>query len=106
MFAQYDTMSLDNAAIEAHKKYIDVMVMIEGSETIYVKPTEDLSKITRLYDAEGDALLAELDTDASAIRLDAGSFIILFPQDAHAPSRYADGPCAVKKIIGKVLIED
>ena len=51
-----------------------------------------------------EALLAETDEDATAVRLEAGSFIVLFPQDAHAPACYADGMKHVKKIIGKVRI--
>ena len=104
--AKYDTLPLDNALFEAHKKYIDVMIMVDGCETIYVKNTDSLSKITRPYNPDDDALLAKFDEDSTPVRLDAGSFVVLFPQDAHAPSHYADGKsCSVKKIIGKVLIE-
>ncbi len=105
-FAEYETKIKDDAIAEAHKKYIDVMCMIEGTETIYVKDTEKLSNITSEYTEENEALLADLDDDMTPIRLEAGSFVILFPQDAHAPGCVADNPQKVKKIIGKVLIKD
>ena len=35
-FAAYETHGKDAAIVEAHKKYVDVMCMIEGSENIYV----------------------------------------------------------------------
>lgn len=100
----HTTHPADDACLEAHRQYIDVMCMVEGCETIYVKNTDQLSNVYKPYDAEIDALLATLDADATPIRLTAGSFVVLFPQDAHAPGCEADGPCAVKKFIGKVRI--
>lgn len=105
-FAEYETKNKADAIAEAHKKYIDVMCMIEGTETIYVKDTAKLSNVTHEYTEEKEALLADLDDDMTPVRLDAGSFVILFPQDAHAPGCVADKPQKVKKIIGKVLIND
>ena len=100
----YDTHASEGALFEAHKAYIDVMYMVEGEETIYVKPTSQLSNITKEYDPAGDALLADLDADATPVRLTAGSFIVLMPQDAHAPACWVDGAKNVKKIIGKVRV--
>ena len=100
----YETRDPAAAQFEAHEKYIDVMYMVEGEEIIYVKPTEALSTITKEYDPAIDALLAKLDSDAAPVRLTAGSFVVLFPQDAHAPACYDTAPQTVKKIIGKVKI--
>ena len=100
----YETHSTEDALCEAHQKYIDVMYMVEGEEIIYVKPTEKLSTITQDYDPQGDALLAKLDADATPVRLTTGSFIVLFPQDAHAPACCDVSPKTVKKIIAKVKI--
>lgn len=102
----YETHTKMGALTEAHRKYIDVMYMVEGSEIVYVKPTEKLSRITREYDPDGDALLADTDDDTTAVRLSAGMFLILFPEDAHAPAcdPLPETNVKVKKIIGKVLI--
>lgn len=100
----YETHSPEGALCEAHQKYIDVMYMVEGEEIIYVKPTDRLCAVTKAYNPEIDALLAQTDDDATPVRLTAGSFIILFPQDAHAPACYDKEPQKVKKIIGKVKI--
>ena len=81
------------------------MYMVEGEETIYVKPTERLMTVTKPYSAEIDALLGETDVDATPVRLTAGSFIVLFPQDAHTPACHTDGLHRVKKIIGKVALD-
>ena len=103
---QYTTHAREGAVTEAHRKYIDVMYMVEGSENIYVKPTAKLSKITKEYDPAGDALLANTDDDTTAVRLETGMFLVLFPDDAHAPAcdPLPNVSVSVKKIIAKVLI--
>ncbi len=100
----YKTHSTENAVFEAHQEYIDVMYMVEGEETIYVKPTSQLSAITTAYDPKIEALLAQFDDDATAVHLTAGSFIVLFPQDAHSPGCHWGDERSVKKIIGKVKL--
>lgn len=104
MFGCYETHGRKEAIVEAHQQYIDVMYMVEGEETIYVKHTDDLLNITKAYDPEIDALLGDLDEDAFPVRLKAGSFIVLFPQDAHSPGCVVSSPMTVKKIVGKVRI--
>lgn len=103
-FAQYETRDISDSKMEAHRKYADVMYVVEGSETVYVKSVDRLSCITKEYDPSIDALLAHIDGDVSAIRLTPGHFLVLFPQDAHAPGCIADSKSSVKKIIGKVLL--
>jgi YhcH/YjgK/YiaL family protein len=102
--AEYDTHEKDGALSEAHRAYLDVMVMIDGCETVYVKRTDALCNVTKPYDASIEALLADTDADVSAIRLEKGDFLVLFPEDAHAPGCHADAPCHIKKAIGKVKI--
>lgn len=100
----YETHGLEKAVMEAHKKYVDVMVMIEGRETIYVKNTDRLQDVYSPYEEGRDALLAHMDEDVIAVDMQPGDFLVLLPQDAHAPGCHAGAPSKVKKIIGKVLI--
>jgi len=102
--AAYETHSTEKAVFEAHQQYADVMVMIDGVETIYVKHTDKLSHVYQEYDPKIEALLADFDNDATPVRLEAGSFVVLLPQDAHSPGCHVDGPVNVKKIIGKVKL--
>lgn len=104
IFGDYETHDRKEAIMEAHKQYIDVMYMVEGEETIYVKQTDEIAHITKEYDYEIDALLGDLDDDATPIKLKEGQFVVLFPQDAHSPACVVDKPIRVKKIIGKVRI--
>lgn len=103
-FVSYETKAREVSKSEAHKLYVDVMYMVEGNETIYVKPTCKLKNITKEYDPAIEALIADLDDDVTAVRLEEGMFCILFPDDAHAPACVCDKAMTVKKIIGKVKI--
>lgn len=100
----YETHAPETGVMEAHRVYIDVMYMVEGAETIYVKPVPALKNVTKEYDPAIEALLADMEMDATAVRLEEGSFIVLFPQDAHAPACHAGTQQAVKKIIAKVRL--
>ncbi len=104
--AAYNTHAFEDGLFEAHRQYLDVMVIIEGTELVYVKHTPSLQNITMEYDSEGDALLAKerQDGDMSEILLYPGTFLVLFPDDAHAPGCNYREVSSVKKIIGKVRI--
>lgn len=102
----YETKPLSDASfMEAHRKFIDIMYMVEGEETIYILPTEKLKTISQAYDAADDALLAETEPDMTAIRLRAGQFVVLFPQDAHCPGCCVNVPENVRKIICKMAVD-
>lgn len=101
----YETHAASGALCEAHRKYLDVMYMVEGEETIYVKPTEQLLSVTQPYSSNIDALLGQTDANATPVRLTAGSFLVLFPQDAHTPACDTESRHTVKKIIGKVALD-
>ena len=100
----YETHGTEKAVMEAHRNYVDVMVMIEGRETIYVKNTDRLQDVYSPYEEGRDALLAHMDQDVIPVDMQPGDFLVLLPQDAHAPGCHAGAPCKVKKIIGKVRI--
>ena len=102
--AGYQTHEASNAVAEAHKAYIDVMVMLDGMETVYVQHTGQLKVITQPYNSDTDALLGKLSEQATAVILCPGDFLILFPQDAHMPGCHAHEPSSVKKVIGKIRI--
>lgn len=90
--------------LEAHRDFIDVMYMVEGEERIYVKPTQRLRKIDKPYDPSIEALLTRPEGDETAVLLQKGQFLVLFPQDAHCPANRA-GSETVKKIICKVKVD-
>ena len=52
IFKQYETKSIEDAKLEAHNEYWDIMYMVEGEETVYVKPRKNLAHITTEYTVE------------------------------------------------------
>ena len=75
--AGYQTHEASSAVAEAHKAYIDVMVMLDGMETVYVQHTGQLKVITQPYNSDTDALLGKLSEQATAVILCPGDFLIL-----------------------------
>ena len=105
IYTEYETEPAEQGLMEAHRKYADVMLMLEGEEALYFKPTGRLGHMTNEYDPEQDALLAAVDEDASRLVFRPGMFAVLLPEDAHCPGCQLSGPSHVKKIIAKVMLE-
>lgn len=91
---------LAEARLEAHRRYIDIQYIIEGGDTIGIRPVGSCSHIMEPYDANRDIGFFG-DAPVEWISLPAGSFIILFPEDAHAPLA---GQGEVLKAIMKVSV--
>lgn len=100
----YTTEPHDDALLEAHRDYIDVMYVASGEERFYVKPTARMACVTSQYDPAVDALLGKIDADAASFRFPAGYFCIFFPEDAHCAGQLWDAPSEVKKLIAKVRL--
>ena len=76
--------SRSEAKLEAHRKYIDIQYVIAGTDEMGWKPTADCKMIDTEYDADKDIEFFK-DQPDSWTPVPAGSFVIFFPQDAHAP---------------------
>ena len=101
----YTSEAKPQGQLEAHKKYIDVMYVVEGEERFFYKPIAEVKQITVPYDAEKECQLAEIDADAAQVRFPAGHFLIFFPQDGHLAAQLWDKPCKVRKFIAKVAVD-
>lgn len=99
---QYDTQCAEQSMMEAHRRYIDVMLLLEGEEEIAVCDTRSLRQLTAQYDPEDDASLAKLQEPHSILCMHPGDVAILFPEDAHAPGIQCGIPSHVRKLIAKV----
>jgi YhcH/YjgK/YiaL family protein len=88
---------LDQIPVEAHRKYTDVQIPIDGEESMGWLPAAEL--LPEPFDAERDVVLTRQDV-SDVVRVRPGEFIIFTPDDAHAPG-CCNGPR--KKLIVKVL---
>lgn len=93
-------VSASDQVLEVHRNYIDVHILLEGKERIGWKALEDVTDLKQAYQKEGDCALYS-DTPTSFVDLLPGQFLIVFPEDPHAP---VIGGGKIRKLIGKVKI--
>ncbi len=74
----------DQAVLEAHRKYIDIQYVISGDEEIGYRPTAECLNEKDPYNTDKDIIFFD-DRPSHWLKVPAGSFVIFFPQDAHAP---------------------
>jgi biofilm protein TabA len=72
------------ARLEAHRKYIDIQMLVAGSEEIGWRPTAECSRPCEPFDKARDIIFFS-DAPHAWINLPVGKFMIFFPEDAHAP---------------------
>lgn len=93
-------VSASEQVLEVHRDYIDVHILLEGKERIGWKALEDVTDLKQAYQKEGDCALYS-ETPTSFVDLLPGQFLIVFPEDPHAP---VIGEGKIRKLIGKVKI--
>lgn len=86
--------------IEAHDRYLDIHVTLEGLEQIGWKPRSACSAAKASYDAETDAALWSEAPDFY-VPVAPGQFAVVYPEDAHAP---CSGEGQVLKAVFKVVV--
>ena len=97
---------LNNAAkFEAHEKYIDIQILLNGKENIYYTNKSDLT-VDNPYNSEKDiTFYANSVSEYNKITLDGANFVILYPHEAHAPQVCVNNtPLEVKKIVVKIRV--
>ncbi len=97
-----NTRSLEDADFEAHNKYIDVQILLEGSEVLeYAKKDELTLKVP--YNEKED--VEWLDGEGDRIHVKAGMFYLLYPNDGHKPCCHDKFPVHYRKIVVKIKID-
>ena len=90
------------AAIETHKKYIDIQLPLLGVEKIGWKPGCELQEVSIPYDEEKD-IAFYVDRPTAYTKIYPGQFAVYFPEDGHAPGI---GEGSIRKVIVKVQVEE
>lgn len=100
----YPTDEEQNRQYEAHRQFIDIQYVLEGSEIIYWLPIGQAPEGTE-YSEELDAVLFQAQ-GGSPLVMSEGFFAVLFPQDAHKPGCVLNKRMQVRKIIVKIRIQE
>lgn len=101
--AQYVTASASEKKFEAHRAYLDVHYLIDGTEQIHVAPIESLR--CGEYDASGDFFLAEGEPTVR-VTMRPGDFLVCYPEDGHCPGIRVNEPEKIRKVIFKVRLPE
>lgn len=93
----------DEKKWEVHRKYIDIQYVILGKEKMGYGLLKDYSEIEKSYDNKKDVEFLNGEK-FNFIDVEAGNFVIFYPNDVHAPMLASDKPMDIKKVIVKVAI--
>lgn len=86
---------------EAHEKYIDIQLIVEGQEIMGYAPIECL-EVNEDFRPEKDLIFYKSTLKGSNIKFTNGDYAIFFPEDGHRPG-CALGECSkIKKVVVKV----
>lgn len=96
-----ETRELESAQYEFHQKYLDLQIMLEGSEFMQ---WQNLDKVDQLnFDAESDIGFGT--GPGTLIEIPQNSFYIVYPQDAHMPGLHVEEPAQFKKAVFKLKVK-
>lgn len=99
--AEYQTVLPDQGIWEAHQRYIDIQLIIEGEEqmghafnhSLQIKEPYDAAKDVEFYNGAGQLITYTKST-----------FVIYYPHDAHKPGLISGAPGTIRKAVAKVRI--
>ncbi len=101
--SSYETKKECDINFEAHRKYIDIQCVMNGQEIIGTENKNEVELITDFKDGN-DICFYGLNKDYDKNLLKKGEFMIIHPDELHAPClSLNDVPANVKKIVVKIL---
>jgi len=103
MVQSYPTEPADKKKFETHRRYIDIQYVFAGAEILGFADRERLTPTTE-YDAERDLIFYAAPAIATASVLQAGEFVIYFPEDAHRGGCEAGKSEVVRKVVLKIAV--
>jgi YhcH/YjgK/YiaL family protein len=103
LVSEYETRPPEQVRFEAHRRCIDVQVVVRGQEAIGSAPVAALVR-SEPYDAARDIEFFAPPSEWSAVELHAGEFAVFVPGDGHGPGLHLDGPHVTRKAVVKVSV--
>lgn len=100
---RYRTKLPEQAVWESHRKYIDVQFVAGGHERFGYAPLTNAPPIKTAYSEEKDVVFYE--PGVETFEAPAGTFMIFYPDDIHAPGLATGNPprpADVVKVVVKV----
>lgn len=99
---EYETTTPENRVWEAHRRYLDLHMMLKGAEEMDVNFVDNM--VQKEFAEKDDLLFLEGEKNSHVI-LSAGDFLICYPEDGHKTAIQVNGPEQVKKAVFKIRIK-
>lgn len=100
---RYRTEPREARRAETHDAFVDIQVLLEGTEIIEWA-LRDILTVTQPYNPDTDLCFYDGPVGASLV-LSPGTFVVFFPWDAHRPNcETSPGGDAVRKAVVKIPI--
>ena len=93
------------ARFEAHRKMVDIQIVVSGTELINFAPINDNFVVEEPYDEMRDIMFMKGEVKDTVL-LRAGDACIIGPELAHMPGMAVNGSSHVKKIVLKIPVEE
>ena len=97
----YETVTDDESFFEAHEKFLDIHMMLEGEERVEIAPPAALEQFDSQPQNDFYAYRGE---GHYKMILAPGDFLVVFPEDAHKIKMLVDAPRTVTKAVFKIKI--
>jgi biofilm protein TabA len=102
--SSYETKDRTAAKYEAHGKYMDIQIVLDGKETCFWAPAAGLTAAVPWDDEKDLGFFKDPGLGEVALPLAPGFFAVFFPGDAHKPSCHFQEKHKVRKAVVKVKI--
>ena len=100
---EYEPKNYENCKFEAHKKYIDIQMVLSGEENLEYRCVDGL-KISEEYDEKRDIMFFENPEEKSDyVHLTPFKFALIYPHEAHKP-QIKTVSSFVKKVVVKIKV--
>lgn len=102
---KYFTKNENEKFWESHKKYLDVQIMINGTEKVSIGDIHNMNE--KSFDFEKDLVILEGEK-AFDVVMKTGDVLVFFPNDAHKPElniSETDNSENMRKIVTKVVFK-
>jgi len=103
MLSEAETRPPEQVKFEAHRRFIDIQLVVRGQESIGYAPVASLVT-AEPYDATKDIEFFSVPQESATLALRAGDFAVFAPGDGHRPSLHLDGPHVSRKAVVKVSV--
>jgi YhcH/YjgK/YiaL family protein len=101
--SEAETRPPEQVKFEAHRRYIDIQLVIRGQEAMGFAPAAALTTVEP-YDPARDIEFFAVPPTSGTVPVRAGEFVVFTPETGHRPSLHLDGPHVSRKAVVKVSV--